>query len=247
MLSSQRRDLHQVIGSVGTYQEHSKKESRTNISIIKTTGLGYRVATEKKQHNGFMLISVDTPYYSKPVIIDYCEWALENLDKFLLVIVDMPQMYNYWVRRNMLLEHARSKAEQVGQERKKSLEKVIRNLGTERISVVGFNELAQERRYETTRGIIARYFIENALFEHDVLTEVSKHVRGAERGRELANFFIDEVAALLYLSELGNYPIEIAHQDEFDVVKNIYAGKYTTLANELELRGNVGYIQTVKN
>src|SRR5271165_4823128 len=187
-----------------------------------------------------MLISVDTPYYSKPVMKDYCVWALENLDKFLLVIVDMPQMYHYWVRRDMPLEQASSRAEQVGQERKKSLEKVIRDLETERISVVGFNDLAQERRYETTRGIIARCFMENALFEQDVLTEVSKHIRKAERGRDLANFFIDEVAASVYLSEFGKHPIEIAHQDEFDVVRNIYAGKYASLANELELGGNVG-------
>lgn len=247
MSNSQRRKQNQGIGYLGIQPEQGRKERTTSITVVKTTGLGTLAMTQKMQHSGFMLISVDTPYYSKPLMKDYCVWALENLNKFLLTIVDMPQMYNYWVRRDMPLEQAKNRAEQVGQERKKNLEKIIHEVGTERISVIGFNDLAQESRYEIIRDILARYLGSDTLFEQDVFVEMSKHVKTMQRGRNLANFFIDEVAASLYLSEFGNYPIEVAHQDEFAVVKNIYAGKYNSLTKELELRGNVGYIQTARS
>lgn len=223
-----------------------EKHQSIGISVVQTSGLGSRVAAEKKQHSGFMLISVDTPYYSRPVMTAYCQWAKENLDKFRLVVVDMPQAYNYSVRRGMQIEQARSRTEQIGEERKRGLRKIVRKLGADNFSVIGFTDLEQEADYQTTRGVLTRYLKSSTVFESDVLEETGHHVKTMKRERESANFFLDEVAASLYLSEFGDYPIEVAHQPEFDVVRNIYKGKYRGLLEELGLQGNIGYIQVVR-
>lgn len=226
------------------------------IKVVKRSGLATKIEAYSKKISAFTFISVDSRsiHYSKKGIKDYCLWAMDCFDRFLLLIVDLPQTYNYLVFKKYSLSEAQHRAETVGQDKKRALEKIIRDLRKDKVQVQGFKEMYEQEHYKKIHSVISDYFVKNTQFRSDLLLEMENLLRSGGKLREdveadvnLANFLIEEISAFFCLTEFMGYQIEIAHQEEFQLVKNIFNSKYEGLLELLELlklEKEVGYIQT---
>jgi tRNA-dependent cyclodipeptide synthase len=224
--------------------------------IENTSGLGEKALTHKGKYNAFMGISILHKYFAPKRMKYFLKWGSKVFNKFTILLIDDPDIYNFMTFKKMDQLTALKKARRISSEKEASYQKLIEKYNLENVSVTKFQDFEKETLYTKYLTTIKRYYFENSDFHEDVrelLFSITGKIDEYQRTHELTdeqvdqviensliNYLIEELATIIYFSEL-NHPIEVDPTEEFPTKRNLYVGKYPEIARELGLskRGHI--------
>jgi len=228
------------------------------MKIVKTCGLGKSAVAMPQKYNGFLGLSLTSPYCKKNSILPFIHFGLKHFKKFVLLPVDIPYQYNYRVFENLSNQEALNKAKTLGDHLAYELLNIITKADLQdKIQILRYENLMQDKRAVTILNYFEKLILESDEFCKDIRLHLSAQVPHIERRLEaqknewagydfkrkiLYRFLVNEIAMFIFIQEFMGYPIRLSAYPESNVMIKIYQGKYLSL-KELGLKGDIGHIQ----
>jgi len=211
--------------------------------IKEKINLGKNLIQKPKTINAFMGVSLGRPFFSKENIEKYFLWASKYCKKFLLILADEPERWNYQVFKNIDKKQALYLALKTGKEYKQGFEKTINKYSLKDIKIKTWKELfSNDQQYERILDKLYKYFKRDRNFGEDIIETTRNNLKLKNIDERLPNYLIEETAAIIWLTK-NDFPVEINHNSLAKINKNIYSNKYPKLTKELNLEEKWGYIQ----
>ena len=225
------------------------------IMLIKQTiGLGQDVLKKHKTINAFMGVSLGRPFYSKENVEKYLLWANEYCDKFVFILSDDPERWNYEVFKRMGQEDALAFARRVGDEYKRCFQRMINkhDLGTAEVKT--WRDLFDDNsRYRKILKTFQNHFKEDYEFKEDCIQavwqnlgqKIEKDVKDNKNEvvkYKLVNYLLEELTATVFFIQ-NSFPVEINPRKLAKINENIYIHKYDNLSDDLGFSQDWGYVQ----
>lgn len=222
-------------------------------------GTGVDLLSQKGSHDAFLGVSLGKNFFSKQHIAMYSDWALEWCDRFLIVIDDREERYNYQVFRGFGPAESTTRSLERGKEVERAFRKVLPHFGNpnrDRITLIRSATLFEVPACAAIAEGLVSNFHSDPKFHDDVISQMFTNIGSriekwkegvseeiyAEGLERLANYLLEEIAVTAYLREHGDYAIEVYPGPSLRVVKKLYDGLYPELSKQLELREKHGYI-----
>jgi len=222
--------------------------------VKQTIGLGQDVLKKHKTINTFMGVSLGRPFYSKENVEKYLLWANEYCDRFVLILSDDPERWNYEVFKRMGEDDALAFARRVGDEYKRCFQRMINKHSISNAEVKTWRELFDGNpRYSKILRVFRNYFKEDCEFRKDCTGTVCRNLdrkigtnlecnKDEVVEQKLANYLLEELAATIWFIESG-FPVEVNPRKLARINENIYTHKYDELSDDLKFPQDWGYIQ----
>lgn len=230
-----------------------------NLKIIRTWELGYDVISHPKKYNGFLGISLTSPYYKKKNILSYIEFGIKNFEKFMLFPVDIPYRYNYIVFEGLSEKDAYAKAKKLGDDLERYLYKILRNISVEKeIKILRWEDLIKNEKALRILNYFEKLIYESKELNEDIrnhILEQSPHIEKRllnnkkignfnikTQRKTLYRFLMDEIAMFIFIQEFLGYKIRLSGYPESNIIINIYNNKYFDF-KKFGIDGEIGQIQ----
>lgn len=193
-------------------------------------------------------------FIQKKNIEKYFLWAEKNCKKFILILTDEPEEWNYKAFKQLNKLESLSFAQKVGQDYKKGFLRLINKHSLKDVEVKVWKDLFQDNKeYEKILITFKKHFKENQRFRKDCIEAVWQNLgqkieEEFEGNKEkiivevLVNYLLEELAATIWFIKKG-FPVEINPRKLVKINKNIYTNKYKQLSKDLEFSKEWGYIQ----
>ena len=216
--------------------------------------LGKKLIKNPKSVSAFMGISLGKPFYSKENIENYFLWAEKHCKKFILILADEPEKWNYQAFKRLTELKSLSFARKVGEDYKRGFLRIINKHNLKDIEVKVWKELFDNNQeYEEILSIFKKHFLENNQFREDCIKTIRQNIgqkieEGLEGNKDrivadiLSNYLLEELAATIWFIKNG-FPIEINPRKLVELNENIYSNKYKQLSKDLGFSNEWGYIQ----
>ena len=216
--------------------------------------LGKKLIKNPKSVSAFMGISLGKPFYSKENIENYFLWAEKHCKKFILILADEPEKWNYQAFKRLTELKSLSFARKVGEDYKRGFLRIINKHNLKDIEVKVWKELFNNNQeYEEILSIFKKHFLENNQFREDCIKTIRQNIgqkieEGLEGNKDrivadiLSNYLLEELAATIWFIKNG-FPIEINPRKLVELNENIYSNKYKQLSKDLGFSNEWGYIQ----
>jgi len=231
----------------------------TDLKIVRTWNLGHDVILHPKKYNGFLGISLTSPYYKEKSVLDYIEFGIKNFERFALFPVDIPYRYNYIVFEGLSEKNAYIKAKKLGDDLEKYLYKILCNIGMEReIKILRWEDLVKNEEALRILNYFEKLIYELKELNEDIknhILEQSPHIEkrllnnkkldnfNIETQRKtLYRFLMDEIAMFIFIQEFLGYTIRLSGYPESNITMDIYDNKYFNF-KKFGLGGKIGQIQ----
>ena len=119
--------------------------SELKVKVADTWKLGDDAIKNPQKYNGFLGISLTSLLYNNQNIKSYLKFANHYFIRVALLPVDLPYRYNYMVFEDLSEVQANQKATVLGNQLKKSLVGIIKNLNLEsKVSILTWKEIINE-------------------------------------------------------------------------------------------------------
>ena len=216
--------------------------------------LGKKLIKNPKSVSAFMGISLGKPFYSKENIEKYLLWAEKHCKKFILILADEPEKWNYQAFKRLTELKSLSFARKVGEDYKRGFLRIINKHNLKDIEVKVWKELFDNNQeYEEILSIFKKHFLENNQFREDCIKTIRQNIgqkieEGLEGNKDrivadiLSNYLLEELTATIWFIKNG-FPIEINPRKLVELNENIYSNKYKQLSKDLGFSNEWGYIQ----
>lgn len=230
--------------------------SGTDVVVCSACGLAGRCLSMPKTMNGFLGVSILHRYFARDTMESFFRWGAATFRRFVILLMDDPDQFNFMVFRDLPAEAALAKARRVSDDRKRGYEKSLRKLGVDDIQILQFRDFVHDAEYQRVLGSVQAETERNPRFRESLEELVERWVGGKirecarlnswsadEMRRNVAilfNYIVQEFAAIIYFTENG-YPVEVDPTQEFRTKTELYGGHYPNLAKSLEIteRGHI--------
>lgn len=221
-----------------------KSQIKVGNELIKTPG----------SLNAFMGVSLGKPFYSQGNIERYFLWAEKQCKRFILILADEPEQWNYQAFKRLTISESFRLAQKVGDDYKRGFLKLIDKHNLENVEVKVWKDVFENNQeYEKILTIIKKHFAENKQFRHECIKTIRQNVgqkieEKLEDDKEkivadtLSNYLLEELTAALWFIRNG-YPVEINPREFVRLNESIYSGRYKQLSKDLEFSDKWGYVQ----
>jgi tRNA-dependent cyclodipeptide synthase len=216
--------------------------------------LGTKLIENPKSVNAFIGVSLGKPFYSKENIEKYFLWAEKHCKKFILILADEPEKWNYQAFKRLTKSESLSFAQKVGGDYKRGFLRIINKHNLKNIEVKVWKDLFENNQeYEEILAIFKKHFSENKQFREDCIKTIRQNL-GQKINEELegdkekivadilSNYLLEELAATIWFIKNG-FPIEINPRELVKLNESIYTNKYKHLSKDLGFSNEWGYIQ----
>jgi len=220
--------------------------------IENTTDLGNQAIEFPMKYNGFLGVSILHKYFSKNNMRCYFQWGSKIFNKFVILLMDDPDQYNFNIFKKMNKKQALIHARKISNELKQGYEKELLKLGIENVKVVQYKDFINNKKYKLILKEISKFFTLNSDFKNDLLklmeVSIGRKIDKLDLNGEklqnaknnLSKYLLEELASVIFFSENG-YPIEVDPTIEFVSKTRLYRGDFQMLSNKLKLtrRGHI--------
>jgi len=214
--------------------------------IIKSvTALGKESLKFPKKYNGFMGISIYNYFFNGKTMEKYICWGSENFGKFLVLLMDDPEVNNLHVFKGIGKKEALEKARSHSDSLKICFKKIINKNKINNVEIVQFRDFYTELEFTKFKKIVEEEFKKNKLFRDDVLglmhlwigdkIDSLEKIISPNNIKELSNYIIEELTSLFYFTEKG-YRIELDPTPEFSTKKKVYNGIFKEIKEKMKLK-----------
>lgn len=216
--------------------------------------LGNELIKNPKSVNAFMGVSLGKPFYSKENIEKYFLWAEKHCKKFILILADEPEKWNYQAFKRLSKSESLSFAQKVGEDYKRGFLRIINKHNLKNIEIKVWKDLFEKNQeYEEILAIFKKHFSENNQFREDCIKTIRQNL-GQKIGEELegdkekivadilSNYLLEELVSTIWFIKNG-FPVEINPRELVELNESIYSKKYEQLSKDLGFSNKWGYIQ----
>jgi tRNA-dependent cyclodipeptide synthase len=196
--------------------------------------------------NGYLGVSLGTPYYSRKRLQRYLEWSREEFDRFAFLIGDGIYALTYSVLHYASRTDAAEKADALGDQAEASIRRVGRTCGIDP-TIVRWEDIASTPECVKLLGLIESAYRKDPTFALAVRAEVWRNLGDRlsvvgvcrspgcnhEECQTLDRYVVNEVAGLITISEHMGYEVEVYPGNDLNVLKGVYADQYPHLSGAL--------------
>jgi len=235
--------------------------SKLELKVIDTWKLGSDAVKNPKKYNGFLGVSLTSPYYNNETIELYLRSANNYFAKIALLPVDIPYKYNYIVFEGLSEDQATQKALDLGNRMEHFFFVTLRKLNLEnKTTILRWQDIIKYKNCNYILTFLRTLLEKNSKFFNDVHLHIQEQTLVIEKRllrakqklsdlefeqqrKTLFRFLVDEIAIFIFVQEFLDYPIRLSAYPETDVTKNIYQASYNDLVSIWGLSGKIGHIR----
>lgn len=210
-----------------------------------------------KKVSAYIGISMVNKFYSNKNLREILIWAKNNCDRFMILLGDEIQKYNFMAFGDVPEAEATKKAISMGDWKLKEINSLIKNIGLEKIEVIRWEQVKSNKEFLRIKTIIYNYFYKDSKFREDVLTkmrlsipnkiEAIRKAKGNEAvitAESIAcNYVLEEISCFLFISEFYNYSTRISKEKQLLIIEKVYNKEYLELWQNLKLKNIIQHIQ----
>lgn len=216
-----------------------------NVEIRERYGLAARPGLALKTYKGMLGISITNHVFSKTTVQAIVEFGLENCKEFAIVLVDLPERWNWQLKSpglkpNWFIE--------LGDNRERAYTKVLQQPRfAARIKLLRWRDLVDAPEYKRNLEVVKHCSTTNEIFHKTLVAQVQANLSGrvnevkvreirtlAPKDIEiLANYLIEEIAGLWYLHFDLGYQIDIYPGRQMDIMHLVYKNAFPEITESL--------------
>ncbi|RMD77302.1 tRNA-dependent cyclodipeptide synthase [Candidatus Dojkabacteria bacterium] len=224
--------------------------------IEQTTAMGEDALLNPGKYRGFLGVSITHKFFKKENMVHYFKWGSKVFEKFYILLIDDPDMYNFVVFKSLSETDALARAHKISSELKYGYNRKLRELNIQNVEVVRLVDYGDNSEYLNIKAAVRNFMRSSDEFRKDMENLMQIGIGGKikeyfllnpcspEKQNEikqyLINYIIDEISAIIYFTEKVA-PIEVDPTVEFSTKKRLYEGDFPVLYNLLNLsqRGHI--------
>jgi tRNA-dependent cyclodipeptide synthase len=229
--------------------------------IVKTGGLASQLKfDEKYQYKAILGISIANHYFTKDRVRELAEFGVAHFEKFVVVLVDYPERWNWQLRINATSQmESEAKVALLSQSRKNGYSRELREVGLEAsVPILSWHYVMGLANYARNLSILNGAFEHDDTFRTGVIDQFKQNIgsllsnREALRGKtfsteelnNMINYLLEEIAGFFCLHFDEGYTIDFHHHPSMDIVQRIYRNEFTKISKAMGYDWNAqGWVQ----
>lgn len=182
-----------------------------------------------------MGVSLGSRQFSIAYFRHVIEFVRPRFARVLFLIADTPHVYTFIAIKGTTTELALGRVRTIGTQKVRSITRAIRGVsGSENfVEVKRWDELENDMAFRRVRSGIYGLYDTDEIFRRDIadtfirrLTAYGSTELPEKRYNIGHRYILEELAAMIFLQEIGGYRTQLAPAEAPEVLVNFYAGKY---------------------